>query len=846
MAKLTLTDLASLTNETSAITTINNNNDAIEQAMEKTLTRDGTSPNSLSAQLDMNTHKIINLDKGTATGEALEYSQLQEKVDDIELIYNQAVTAKNQAQSAQAAAELAESGAKAAEDEAEDILAAIQIIYDQYNNQFLGTFAGDPTVDNDGNPLTTGDIWYNSITLSMRVWDGAQAQDVAAMTPTSTNTITNKIYQSAVFRNTFVPETNDGAAIGTTSLKFSDLFLASGAVINFNSGDVTLTHSANNLAFAGASTGYTFDAKTYPTSNDGAPLGDTTHNWSDLFLASGAVINFNNGDVTLTHSSGVLTANGSLIAPIFQIDNGFKAFLSGSDPEIAFDSTDALVYSRSGNFYNWIIGNTSYLAIATGALLPGLNDNCALGAGSQAFSDLFLASGAVVNFANGNYTLTHSSGLLNFSGSGQFGNTLFVSGGYSGAYSGGSTALKLGGGGSSPNAAAIGWGDGSGWILNLGYNSSSVFTPRYQFVDSGAFRPATSDAAVLGDTTHMWSDLFLASGGVVNFNNGDFTLTHSAGILTANKDIQITTAGTNSTSVVTVGGTQTLTNKTLTNPIVGTQSQGDNSTKAASTAYVDRTTREVLTANRTYYVRTDGSDSNNGLANTSGGAFLTIQKAIDTACALDLSIYNVTINVADGTYAGGVVLKPYLGTGPIAIIGNTTTPANCLLQGTGARISAGSTFATYQMRGFETQTITSGNSVALSGAGILELNNWRFGPCAGSHMRIDNGARLSGKSGSFEVAANATYFAIGGYLANIDLNSATINFAANVTFTATAYAQYMAVVNFQQATFNLGAFTVTGQRYNASGNSLISSGGAGASFIPGSTAGAVASGGTYL
>jgi hypothetical protein len=40
---------------------------------------------------------------------------------------------------------------------------------------------------------------------------------------------------------------------------FSDLFLASGAVINFNAGDVTITHSANVLAFAGASSGYTFD-----------------------------------------------------------------------------------------------------------------------------------------------------------------------------------------------------------------------------------------------------------------------------------------------------------------------------------------------------------------------------------------------------------------------------------------------------------------------------------------------------------------------------------------------------------------------------------------------------------
>ena len=51
--------------------------------------------------------------------------------------------------------------------------------------------------------------------------------------------------------NVLAPVTSDGAALGTTSLMWSDLFLASGSVINFNNGDVTLTHTSNTLTVAG-------------------------------------------------------------------------------------------------------------------------------------------------------------------------------------------------------------------------------------------------------------------------------------------------------------------------------------------------------------------------------------------------------------------------------------------------------------------------------------------------------------------------------------------------------------------------------------------------------------------
>lgn len=58
---------------------------------------------------------------------------------------------------------------------------------------------------------------------------------------------------------TLRPASNDGAAIGESGVGVSDIFLAAGAVINFNAGDVTLTAGSNSLTFAGATNGFTFN-----------------------------------------------------------------------------------------------------------------------------------------------------------------------------------------------------------------------------------------------------------------------------------------------------------------------------------------------------------------------------------------------------------------------------------------------------------------------------------------------------------------------------------------------------------------------------------------------------------
>ena len=75
------------------------------------------------------------------------------------------------------------------------------------------------------------------------------------------------------------------------------------------------------------------------------------------------------------------------------------------------DSTDKICFTTD-NQIRFTVNNALDLILKENALTPGTSDGTALGADDSMWSDLFLANESVINFNNGNVTLTHGSGFL--------------------------------------------------------------------------------------------------------------------------------------------------------------------------------------------------------------------------------------------------------------------------------------------------------------------------------------------------------------------------------------------------------------------------------------------------
>lgn len=257
MPKVQLNDLSSLANETSVIATINANNAAIEEGFNNTVSRDGTSPNTLEDDINMNSNRIYNVPLVPLT--------------------NADVATKYYV----------------------DSLAGI---LDPDNNAF-------ENLEIDGTLTVNGASDFNS---AVNI-DAALTADSATITGTlavvDTLSAENGTFLVSNDKIHFNPAGNAGIELGRTdniaSTPYIDFHSSTDGTNDFDSRIIASGGTTSDGAGAIGVIAASFN----PVSNDGVTLGTSSLSWSDLFLASGGVINFNAGNATITHSTGLLTSS---------------------------------------------------------------------------------------------------------------------------------------------------------------------------------------------------------------------------------------------------------------------------------------------------------------------------------------------------------------------------------------------------------------------------------------------------------------------------------------------------------------------------------------------------------
>lgn len=277
--------------------------------------------------------------------------------------------------------------------------------------------------------------------------------------------------------------------------------------------------------------------------------------------------------------------------------------------------------------------------------------------------------------------------------------------------------------------------------------------------------------------------------------------------------------------------------------------------KNGSTAYATRwaNRREVLTSNLSLYVRKDGSDSNTGLTDDAAGAFLTIQKAIDTAATIDFAGLQVFIFVRAGTYAEALTLRQMVGGNPI-LIGEDTDPCpgNVIISLTGNQ--TGFTLAVPQfwaVRGFKITHngtgITSGGFGMNVTAGEVQIRNIdfsSFNSTSGLARHINAaGSGVVSTSGNYVISGGVGYHAVIGGNAILATSSRTITLSGTPAWGQRGW--YMTSRGTFTA-FNMNFVgSATGARYLIDNKGFIKTNGGGASYLPGNAAGSTLEDGLY-
>ena len=249
-----------------------------------------------------------------------------------------ASTSASNASSSASSASTSASNAASAQTAAEAARDATLTAYDNFDDRYLGSKTSDPTLDNDGNALVGGALYFNSVSGVMKVYTGSAW--VAAYV--SGADYLAKANNLSDLTNTGTARTNLGLAIGT-NVQAYDADLATIAGLT----------PTNNYAIIGNGTSWTSSA--LPASGVTSVTG--TSPISSSGGATPAISLDNSGVSANTYGSSssipviTVSAKGLLTSVTTAAVAGGQYFGSAATKAIAYNSTTIAetITTTSGN-----------------------------------------------------------------------------------------------------------------------------------------------------------------------------------------------------------------------------------------------------------------------------------------------------------------------------------------------------------------------------------------------------------------------------------------------------------------------------------------------------------------
>ena len=118
--------------------------------------------------------------------------------------------------------------------------------YDLFDDRFLGSFTSNPTVDNDGDALVSGSLYFNSSANEMRVFDGG---NWIAASSAGTASLLEYKYTATAGQTTF---SGSDDASNTLSYTLDNLIVTLNGVVLENGTDYTATSGTSIVLASGA------------------------------------------------------------------------------------------------------------------------------------------------------------------------------------------------------------------------------------------------------------------------------------------------------------------------------------------------------------------------------------------------------------------------------------------------------------------------------------------------------------------------------------------------------------------------------------------------------------------